>query len=180
MTKDELKQSIIKAFGTDNFPEDATLLDENYSYYDNEHVIRDDFARRNWQEVAPLLKERRIENDLLYIFSPEAFKYYIPALMDYTIENYTLADTFIDSFCGLLATALDGKKNWQRYDQGLELSSTQREAVLFYMDYLWEEYWDDEALFIALQGRGLSREEALARAEVIERERKKAKCADEN
>lgn len=80
---EHLKSEIIKAFSENEQPaKDNIALHECEECYG----VRKDFSNVKWQEASNRLLENNY--DKIPLFSPEAFNYFLPAYLIYTLNNF--------------------------------------------------------------------------------------------
>jgi hypothetical protein len=81
---DELIDRIARAFPTEGPPELVVVHE-----CDECDRVDDDFGGKAWTEVVPDVIQ--YHQDSLPLFSPEAFAYYIPAYLSFTLQNPSVA-----------------------------------------------------------------------------------------
>lgn len=83
----ELKQKIIRAFDNVSYPKESfvALYD-----HDEQRGIREAFANKDWQTIEPKILEEFY--DTVPLFSPEAFRYFLPAYLIYSLDNFSADD----------------------------------------------------------------------------------------
>ena len=85
--------------------------------------------------------------------SPEGYKYFLPAFMSITIQNYMEADVIGDSTVNLLVpTNVDYLKGWQDERHCL-FGREQRDAISSFLQYLMDlhiEEYDMEEMKLAI------------------------------
>lgn len=98
--------------------------------------IREEFSGyENWLDVPRelLLQER----DALPLFEPQGFRFYLPAYMLFTIEDYDRADMIPESIVHSLTLPDAGTELYEFVRERLVLfSEKQRKAVLHFLEYL--------------------------------------------
>ena len=131
MNTSELKDKIITAFKNTPFPQ-GRLTDT----FDDEGVS-DYFLGKSWEghDVSDL----RYNSVALSFFEPEAFRYYLPAFMLAELENHVAADTIGESIVFHFSRP---KKYWENiHEKRLSLfTSSEKEAILNFLDYMQAEY----------------------------------------
>lgn len=99
-----LKNEIFKAFANVEQP-----AKDNIALHECEECrgVREDFANVRWQEASDELLEGSY--DKLPLFSPQAFNYFLPAFLIYTLDNF---DDFYSEVCEFTLYALTPEKSW--------------------------------------------------------------------
>jgi hypothetical protein len=102
---ERLKNEIIKAFSETEQP-----AKDNIALHECEECrsVRKDFANVKWQEASNKLLENNFGQ--IPLFSPQAFNYFLPAYLLYTLNNFD--DEFSD-VCGFTLYALTPDKTWK-------------------------------------------------------------------
>lgn len=131
-----ITQEIRIAFGDMPYP-GAECIVNDYGGNDLERKqIREEFSRyESWQDVPRelLLQER----DALPLFEPQGFRFYLPAYMLFTIEDYDGADTIPESIVYLLTLPEAGTEFYEFVRERLALfSEEERQAILHFLEYL--------------------------------------------
>lgn len=78
--------------------------------------VRKDFVNVNWQKASDELLEKNY--DKLPLFSPDAFKYFLPAFLLYTLRNF---DEDFSEVCEFTLYAITPGKSWK--DDNGQISS---------------------------------------------------------
>jgi hypothetical protein len=94
----ELAQEIEHAFATSQYPGDDRLV-ENPSYWEAPDVVAS-FKGKNWQEIpVEVLFTHRLS---LPLFTPEAFRYYLPAYLIASVLHPNEVDTLTENIFSML------------------------------------------------------------------------------
>jgi len=104
-TIEHLKSEIIKAFAEAEQP-----AKDNIALHECEECrgVRKDFANVKWQEASNKLLEDNFGQ--ISLFSPQAFNYFLPAYLLYTLNNFD--DGFL-GVCEYTLYALTPDKSWK-------------------------------------------------------------------
>lgn len=146
-----LAKQIREAFADATYPGDDNLI------YDSRDVgarqIADAFRGKHWSEVP--FETLLYHNDALHFFSPEAFRFYLPAYLLAVLERYEDADILPEMLVGVL-TAPDPQdpvySSFRRKFDGF--SAARKAAITAFLEYLLRTHPDeypDDALLKALQ-----------------------------
>jgi hypothetical protein len=110
---EHLKNEIIKAFSETEQP-----AKDNIALHECEECrgVREDFANVKWQEAINELLENNY--DKIPLFSPQAFNYFLPAYLLYTLNNF---DDEFSEVCEFTLYALTPDKSWR--NQNGDISS---------------------------------------------------------
>lgn len=84
---ENLKQKIIKAFEGVPFPQGIIALHE----CEECREVRKTFANKNWKTIEPEILEENF--GIIPLFSPEAFHFFLPAFLIYSLEHFSDNDT---------------------------------------------------------------------------------------
>ncbi len=79
----QLQAEIYHVFGETSYPKNEVLIEH---LCDECVGLHQDFAEKKWNEVNEEIIEKNYDN--LPLFSPEAFHYFLPAYLLYTLENF--------------------------------------------------------------------------------------------
>lgn len=103
-----LKDEIVKAFGETEQP-----AKENIALHECEECrgVRKDFANVKWQDASDKLLENNY--DKIPLFSPDAFIYFLPAYLLYTLTNF---DDEFSEVCEFTLYAVTPDENWKDED----------------------------------------------------------------
>lgn len=129
-------QEIKTAFGDMPYPGAECIVNDRGGNDLERKQIREEFSGyENWLDVPRdlLLQER----DALPLFEPQGFRFYLPAYMLFTIEDYDGADTIPESIVHSLTLPDAGTELYEFVRERLVLfSEEQRKAILHFLEYL--------------------------------------------
>lgn len=129
-------QEIKTAFGDMPYPGAEYIVNDRGGNDLERKRIREEFSGyENWLDVPRklLLQER----DALPLFEPQGFRFYLPAYMLFTIEDYDGADMIPESIVHSLTLPDAGTELYEFVRERLVLfSEEQRKAVLHFLEYL--------------------------------------------
>lgn len=102
---EHLKNEIIKAFSETEQP-----AKDNIALHECEECrsVRKEFANVKWQEASNKLLENNFGQ--IPLFSPQAFNYFLPAYLLYTLNNF---DDKFSKVCEFTLYALTPNKTWK-------------------------------------------------------------------
>jgi hypothetical protein len=93
------------AFGHLPIPDDDHLVLDNSGYHLECNQVKEKFRGRHWRSL--LLKDLEFEADSLAFFTPEAFRFFLPAYIRVSLLNYEEADIIPMSVLGSLTRPQD-------------------------------------------------------------------------
>lgn len=82
----ELKKKVVEAFDNVTYPEGFIIEHECKECLE----VRKAFLNKDWKEITPKILQENY--DKLPLFSPEAFHYFLPAYLIYSLENFVFED----------------------------------------------------------------------------------------
>lgn len=131
-----IAREIKTAFGDMPYPGAECIANDLKGTDLERRQIREEFGRyENWQDVPRelLLQER----DALPLFDPQGFRFYLPAYMLFTIEDYEGADTIPESIVHSLTLPDAGTELYEFVRERLALfSEEQRTVILHFLECL--------------------------------------------
>lgn len=83
---DTIKAKIREAFEDAPYPGDESLVADQSDYDPESRVIANAFKGKDWRDVS--LEMLRNHADALPLFTPAAFRYYLPAYMIGCVDSY--------------------------------------------------------------------------------------------
>jgi hypothetical protein len=156
----ELKGVIEEAFEDIPYPGDHNITAETPGDIEEKEVA-DVLRGRHWREVSvDYIAEHPFLWSSLAFLKPSALRFYLPAFMIATIDDYIKADFLI---IALLAQLTPGfhKPYSKVADDFASLSAEQSHAVRLYLEYMLEEHPEykdylgqgpvDDSLLLALE-----------------------------
>lgn len=136
-------QEIKTAFGDMPYPGTERIVNDLQGYDLERKQIKEEFSRyENWQDVPRelLLQER----DALPLFEPQGFRFYLPAYMLFSVEDYEGADTIPESIVHSLTLPDAGTELYEFVRERLVLfGEEQRMAILLFLEYLEHSHAED-------------------------------------
>jgi len=136
-----------RAFGELKRPKDTELL--HVDCFDNSD-IKPFYGEKHWREIPDEMIES--QNGALCFFSPQAFRFFLPAYMRYCLRNYVDSQSFsVDATIYALNPHGSGQKDFMESKWGL-FSSDQLGVVVSFLKFMseQEEYVDADAAKSAL------------------------------
>ena len=118
------------AFATSRYPGDDNLV-EDRSYWEAISLL-EQFKGKDWREIPlEVLKRNRFS---LSLFTPEAFRYYLPTFILASVLHSDEVDTLPDSvFCSLTPPEQEGTEMDEFLKRVGSFSALQREAIREYI-----------------------------------------------
>lgn len=139
--KKAVRDVIETAFGKESAPNASRIVD---SVYPEPLQIRDYFSGKNWWDLTVKGFYDDYVGDpsaCLTFMTPFGIKYYLPAYLVMAVESYYEGD--------VLTLELSSRMRTYIFEDSMyELSSLsygEKKAVAKAMDFIWQEYADEEA-----------------------------------
>lgn len=136
-------QEIKTAFGDISYPGAKFIVNDRGGNDLERKQIQEKFSRyKNWQEVPRelILQER----DALPLFEPQGFRFYLPAYMLFTIEDYVEADTIPESIVYSLTLPDAETELYEFVHERLVLfNEEQIKVILHFLEYLEMHHAED-------------------------------------
>ena len=134
---DDVRNSVMRAiemaFADNPYPADKGLLHPQCM---DDEDIRDFYGRTTWLNIPGEVIDRN--NASLCFFSPEAYRFYLPAYLIWALRNFDSSDSFtVDS---TIYSLTPGEGDLRRFSLSkfALLDVDQRRAVLDFLKYLAE------------------------------------------
>jgi hypothetical protein len=77
-----LKQKILKSFDNASYPNESIAPHE----CEECRAVRKSFKNQNWKTITPQILEENY--GIIPLFSPEAFRYFLPAYVIYSLDHF--------------------------------------------------------------------------------------------
>src|SRR4051794_33677193 len=90
-----VKTKILKAFAATPYPGDKNLVTDQSGYDPEYREVLRAFKGKGWKDIS--VEMVRKYKDALPLFTPAAFRYYLPAYMIACVDSYYDVDTVRDS-----------------------------------------------------------------------------------
>lgn len=125
---EEARSRILTAFGKTSYPGDGHLLHELSTAAEEVEEFR---GLTNWKAIPAEVLTRN--NGSLAFFSPEAFRFYLPAYMLHALDHFAEGEAEVDNtiYC-LEPPAGDLLDYWRSRVEALDRA--QREAVVAFLE----------------------------------------------
>lgn len=126
---------IQQAFLAVPYPGDDNLVD--HPAYPDVAEVRDEFRGQTWLDADVELLRRNVE--ALSFFTPEAFRYYLPAFLRAALLEPRRADIIPQFVCLSLTPPKDDGPQLRRFRKQMHLfSSDQKDAIRSFLTYAQE------------------------------------------
>lgn len=137
-TIDKLVGRIEKAFASVEHPGERRLVDPDDKYARSE--IEGFFPNVHWRDVTPEAFENNC--DALAFFTPEAWQYYLPAFLCWTLKSFRTSDSCTVDFT-IYNLALEKKKSLRQRSLSnfSRLTEDQTKAVVAFLEFM-RDYTD--------------------------------------
>ena len=148
--KAELRQIVEDAFRDIPYPGDDNISSEDHCFECSDMARA--FRGKHWKEITLDLLLKDCLGSGLPLFKPAALRFYLPAFILVSIDEFVEADTIPDVVLDLLTPepAEPDSRFVAKFDP---LARQQKRAVRLFIEYLLEEYGDhypDDAPRLAL------------------------------
>lgn len=131
--RDSVMRTIEKAFAETCYPGDEDLL---HAQCMDDNDIKDFYGRQDWRQVPEQVIDH--SNAALSFFSPEAYRFYLPAFLLWVLRHFDSTDSFtVDSTIYSLAPEENDLRQFVLSKYAL-LDVAQRRAILGFLEYLAE------------------------------------------
>lgn len=136
-----LLEEIEAAFGDLSIPAEGDVVYDNSGYHLECNQVREKFRGRHWRDLTTeFLNE---DPQALFFFSPVGFRFFVPAFVRASIQDYENADTLPDVVVHSLTKPDDpGLVSWHRA-RLQALSARQRQALEKSLSFLLKEHGED-------------------------------------
>ena len=147
MTADELRRLVKDTFQARPHPGDTRLVCDDSGYDPNtynleSHRIKRFFDRKDWHTIT---REQLIEMpQAIYFFSPEAYVYYLPALILGTLAFDEATNTLRDSFVTSLTPGVQPQRNFRERVQMLTLP--EKRVIGKYLEFVTVQVYGNQPL----------------------------------
>ena len=136
------------SFADVQYPGDEKLVSDNTGYHLECNQIKAAFKGRHWKEIP--LELLRYHSEALFFFTPEAYRFYLPAYLIAGSLHYPDADRIPDSIVFSLLPPSD-PQSIKIYGEIAEtrlkcLTQAQRKAVKSFLQFVKQQHPEDEAL----------------------------------
>jgi hypothetical protein len=141
-----LRQSIVEAFSDSVYPGDDALVDDD-KYHLEQRQIKSFFKGRSWDKLSLHCLNSEYIGDAsacLGFMRGEAVRYYLPAFMLMSLDEYDNADLIVDSTIAALTPQEQGGKKLQQFAAWAELFSEKQHNVIYkFLHHIKEHHADD-------------------------------------
>lgn len=138
----EIISLIQKAFGGCEYPGDDHLVERRPSGgIDPESMeVQNAFCGKHWRDITPrLLFDHR---QCIVLFTPEAWRFYLPGYMICSIQHYDEVDTVPHEVFQTLTPSFHRKREW--FDvQVSGLTPAERAAVRRFLEFMEKHHGQD-------------------------------------
>jgi hypothetical protein len=137
-----VEENIRQAFKDSSYPGDSNLVTIKGSYDFERQEIFESFVGKHWEEVS--LDTIKFHHEALCFFTPEAYRFYLPAFLLATAGFYYQADNIPGSVVSSLNVSNMPDHERDRFMAIISgFSYRQKKAILSFLKFLQEEYSSD-------------------------------------
>lgn len=129
------------AFGHLPIPGDDHLVLDNSGYHLECNQVKEKFRGRHWRSLS--LKDLEFEADSLAFFTPEAFRFFLPAYMKVSLLDYGNADIIPMSVLGSLTRPQDPSLMEYSLSRIEVLDDAQRNCLREFLSFLRQCHAED-------------------------------------
>jgi len=136
ISADEVKRKIIEAFGATPRPGDEDLVTDQSGCDPESREIVSAFKGKDWRGVSvEMLREHR---DALPLFTPAAFRYYLPAYMIGCVDlSYDLDVVFDNTLFNLTPPKERGGWEWDFFwARARQFNERERDAIKAFLELI--------------------------------------------
>jgi hypothetical protein len=151
-----LLERLETAFGELPMPEDDHLVLDDSGYHLECNQVKAKFRGRHWRSLSPA--DLQGEADSLAFFTPEAFRFFLPAYVRVSVLDFELADLIPMVVVGALMRPADPGLLGYYQSRIATLDGPQRAVLRQFLSFLRERHGDS-----FLPGELDRAEESLAR-----------------
>jgi uncharacterized protein DUF6714 len=138
---ENLSQAIGDAFSTTAYPGDDRLVYDTSGAHLECNQVAEAFRGLQWQDVSVDLLLN--QPDSLFFFTPEAYRYYLPAFMIAAVQSYADMDIVVINLVHTLIPPAKGQDH-NRFEARMQgLNPRQRSAVRRFLEFLKSAHAQD-------------------------------------
>lgn len=139
--KGNLVQQIIAAFSERRYPGDGHLVyDTSGQHLECDQIARA-FEGKHWNSLSPSFIFSH--NSALSFFSPEAFRYYLPAFLLAAITDIDAADIAVDSTISNLTVPDDANLLASFWENISGLTESEKKAIQAFLEFMRDVHGND-------------------------------------
>lgn len=136
-----LEQQIEAAFGELPIPPVDRLVIDNSGQHLECNQVKAKFRGRHWRELS--VEDLQYESEALAFFSPEAFRFFLPAFIRAALLHYDQADLIPMNVVSWFTPSDDPQLKPYRRERTESLTANQKAVVLRFIRYLRETHAAD-------------------------------------
>jgi Family of unknown function (DUF6714) len=134
-----LVNQIQAAFETEPYPGDDRLVNSRGGYHLEANQIAAAFQGKHWRQLD--LRFLFPQRQSLYFFTPEAFRFFLPAYLLASLGGKRVATDVRETVLFSLMPPKKGSKEWDWFAARIEpLSSEQKMAITEFLKYLQRHF----------------------------------------
>lgn len=139
--QDRLRQEVESAFRTVPYPGGERIVYDNSGTHPDCNAVKAIFVATHWHDISPQAVIRYPE--ALSAFTPESFRFFLPAFLLACIEHYDEADVLPGNLISGFQTRRDPHDQGRLQARLDALSPDQRRAVARVIEFLQREHGED-------------------------------------
>jgi hypothetical protein len=138
---ENLIQAIREAFSMAAYPGDDLLVYDTSGAHLECIQVAEAFRGRHWPDVS--VDQLLNQPDSLFFFTPEAYRYYLPAFMIAAVQSYVDMDIVVINLVHTLIPPAEGQDR-NRFEARMQgLNARQRSAVRQFLEFLISAHGQD-------------------------------------
>ncbi|RLJ20787.1 hypothetical protein DJ031_04565 [bacterium endosymbiont of Escarpia laminata] len=146
LNHEDLVKMITNAFSGSVYPGDDALVPHFDRDLERQRIM-EFFKRKRWEDLSFQSIDSGYQGEgsvCLYFMTTEALRYYLPAYMVITLDEFDDAEFFADTVVRTLTPPEAGSEDFKQFIAwAASFSQEQREAVKQYLLYMSENHADD-------------------------------------
>src|SRR5258706_231926 len=141
-SNEQLAEIVQKAFASSKYPGDDRLVYDNSGAHLECNQVADAFRGRHWSDLP--MSFLRSNADSIFFFTPEAYRFYLPAYLLAAIRSFREADIIPDNIVHSLTLPATERPGRQRFEARVqEFNEQQRLAIKKFLKFLSSEHARD-------------------------------------
>ena len=141
----QLKEKILEAFADVSYPGDDQLVTHSDCF--ERDAIRTFFKGKHWRDINLEWLNREYSQDpsaCLGFMTPQAFRYYLPAYLLISIDNFTESDVIPEATVWKLTAPEHAGSDMDRFMERMEgLTKKQVQAIRTFLEFWKAEHVQD-------------------------------------
>ncbi|MCU0466347.1 MAG: hypothetical protein MUF38_17485 [Anaerolineae bacterium] len=148
MRRSELLNQITQVFPKQPYPKAQAITLKDDVRGTEEYDTAQAFRGKSWQDLDT--ETVRYYSVALHFFTPQAYRYFLPAYMTLCVTHYTHVDMAVDTLIGTLRSPsvgdvhVEGRSRFQEVVTGL--TDAQKGVIAHFLAYMGETHHKSDAI----------------------------------